>query len=125
MNVSGRFSEFGIVLPIVGGIWLLYSSLLLHGIRTKNPIIMKPWIVFKIVMFCLQLSMSFIWSLNYGMILIMGLQVIAVILFYSYSTGMVIVHYNIVLEDQNVLGSALENFSNEKPSNIDMNSMMT
>jgi len=125
MSVYGGFSVFGIVLTIVGGIWLIFPSLLLHGIRTKNPRKMKPWIVFKIVMLCLQLIMSFIWSLNYGMILMLVLQVIALILLYSYSTGMVIVHYNIVLEDQNVLDSALENFSNEKPSKIDMNSMMT
>jgi hypothetical protein len=140
LSAYGGFSEFRFVLSqryptifnplgltIVGGIWMIFSSLLLHGIRTKNHRIINLWIVFIIVIFCLQLWLCVVWSLKHGMIeiIVVMIQVIVMDLLCSYSTGIVIVHYNIVLEDQNVPDLALENISNENPSKIDMNSMMT
>ena len=49
-----------------------------------------------------------------GKVLINILQIIAFTLGVIYCSGMVIVHYNILLDDDNLLGSALGNVSNGK-----------
>ena len=41
------------------------------------------------------------------------LQTFGLTLAFMYASGMVIVHYNILLDDEKLLGSALNNFSKE------------
>jgi len=114
----------GLVMIVVGGIWLIFPSLLLHGIRTRSPGKIKPWIIFKFVIFALTLSLGLVSSILSGTYLQAIIHLFIVVLAFLYTSGMVIVHYNILLEDQDVLGSALHNFSNEKPSKIDMDASM-
>jgi len=54
----------GIVMIVVGGIWLIFPSLLLHGIRTRSPGKIKPWIIFKFVIFALTLSLGLVSEWN-------------------------------------------------------------
>jgi len=116
--------SFDIVMLVVGGIWLIFPSLLLHGVRTRSPGKIKPWIIFMIVCFALTLISALVGSFLGGNILKTMFQLFVMVLQFLYTSGMVIVHYNILLEDQNVLESALQNFSNEKPSKIDMDTRM-
>ena len=115
-----RYFYFGIGMLVVGGIWLIFPSLLLHGIRTRSPGKIKPWIIFRIVCLALTLCFGLVGSLWGRTLLQTTLHLFFMVLEFLYNSGMVIVHYNILLEDQNVLESALQNFSNEKPSKIDM-----
>jgi len=115
---------FGIGIAVAGGLCLICPSLLLHGIRTKSPGKIKPWIIFMIVCFALTLISVFAGSILGGNLLKTVFQLFVMVLQFLYTSGMVIVHYNILLQDQNVLESALQNFSNEKPSKIDMDTRM-
>merc|ERR1712002_325476 len=116
--------HIGIGMLVAGGLCLICPSLLLHGIRTRSPGKIKPWIVFKIVCFALTLITVFTGSILERSFLKLMFQLLVIILGFLYTSGMVIVHYNILLEDQNGLESALQNFSNEKPSKIDMDTKL-
>jgi len=120
-----RYFYFGIGILVVGGIWLIFPPLLLHGIRTRSPSKIKPWIIFKIVCFALILIFGLAGSVVGRTFLQTMLQLFFMVLEFLYTAGMVITHYNILLEDQNVLESALQNFSNEKPSKIDMDTRIS
>eukprot|EP00092_Neocalanus_flemingeri_P031142 GFUD01033829.1.p1 GENE.GFUD01033829.1~~GFUD01033829.1.p1 ORF type:complete len:261 (-),score=43.90 GFUD01033829.1:390-1172(-) len=84
----------GIIITI-GGIFLIFASLLLHGIRTKSPGKIKVWIIVQFVYFGLVLFSSIpALGVRGGL-----LQMILLCLSFMYYKGMVIVHYNIILED--------------------------
>merc|ERR1712179_305847 len=120
-----KFFYFGIGMLVVGGIWLIFPSLLLQGIQTRSPRKIKPWIIFRIVFFALTLTVGMAGSVMGRSFLQTTLHICFIVLQFIYTCGMVIVHYNILLEDQNVLESALQNFSNEKPSKIDMDTRIS
>lgn len=120
-----RYFYFGIGILVVGGIWLIFPSLLLHGIRRRSPGKIKPWIIFRIVCFALTLIFGLAGSVMGRSFLQTTLQLCFMVLQFLYTCGMVIAYYNILLEDHNVLESALQNFSNEKQSKIDMDTRIS
>merc|ERR1712215_412896 len=104
-KVSGYF-YFGIGMIVVGGIYFIFPSLLLEGIETRNPRKIKPWIIFRIVFFALTLTVGMAGSVMGRSFLQTTFHICFMVLQFIYTCGMVIVHYNILLEDQNVLESA-------------------
>merc|ERR1712215_616575 len=100
------FGHFGIGMLVVGGIWLIFPSLLLHGIQRRSPRKIKPWIIFRIVCFALTLTVGLAGSVMGRSFLQTTFHICFMVLQFIYTCGMVIVHYNILLEDQNVLESA-------------------
>jgi len=122
--VERNMNIFPEVIIIVGGLWIIVSSLLLLGIRKRSPRIIKLWIIFDFVFVCSFSLFCFVFSLFNGFFITTLLLLMAFLLTCVYNYSMVIVHYNIVLEDQQILQSALENFSHENPSKIDMTTHM-
>jgi len=112
------------VIIIVGGLWIIVSFLLLFGIRKRSPRIIKLWIIFDFVLVFSFSLFCFIFSLFNGFFIITVLLLIAFFLTCVYNYSMVIVHYNIILEEQQILQSALENFSHENNSKIDKTGQM-
>ena len=113
----------GIMTPI-GGFFLVFSSLLLHGIRKNHSRKIKAWIMFKCVFIGLLHA-----SIVRNMFLpekvwqkILGLFLYALTLLYC--SGMVILHYNILLDDENLLGSAINNLSNGKDQDDDQKKLL-
>merc|ERR1712215_406503 len=45
---------------------LTLASLMLHGVRTSSPRIMKPWIIFKKKFFCFFLAVSLASCISFG-----------------------------------------------------------
>jgi len=111
---------FPIIIISVGGLWIIVSYLLLHGNRKRSPGSIKLWILFDFVLSALFLLIGFVVSLFNGVFIPTILLLIAFFLTYMYNSSMVIVHYNIVLEEHQVL----ENFSHENPRKIDMTEEM-
>merc|ERR1719431_2285235 len=82
--------SFDIVMLVVGGIWLIFPSLLLHGIRTRSPGKIKPWIIFTIVGFTLTLISALVGSILGGTFLQTMFQLFVMVLQFLYTSGMVI-----------------------------------
>ena len=61
-----------------------------------------------------------IFTLVSGVFLVSTLELLIVVLVLIYSSSMVIVHYNIVLEDQNILESSMQNDTIYKPIKADI-----
>ena len=95
----GNYGIISGVFVVAGrGLFLLFSCLLLQGIRTHNPEKRKPWTIFKIVILCIQLCCSISGWIFVGML--HGFcPVIASIFTFLYFTGMVIVHFNFSQEE--------------------------
>ena len=115
-----KFNYVRITLIAVAVIWLIFHFLLLHGIQTRRPGMITAWIIFQCVMFAILLVLcilNIIFSFElvpfilgrsfYDSILLLLLTVLA----FFYTSGMVIVHYNFLLEDPNVLDSAIPDIS--------------
>ena len=95
------------------------SLILIVGLETH-----KFTIIFKNGIFGLILSLCVVklfYTVNF---LFYILQIIAFTLEFMYCSGMVIVHYNILLDDENILESALENYSKDG-KNMDNQKKMT
>eukprot|EP00091_Calanus_sinicus_P019358 TRINITY_DN482_c0_g1_i1.p1 TRINITY_DN482_c0_g1~~TRINITY_DN482_c0_g1_i1.p1 ORF type:complete len:252 (-),score=56.85 TRINITY_DN482_c0_g1_i1:107-862(-) len=107
------YNIMGYIMMPLGGFFLVFPSLLLDGIRRKHSGKVKAWIVFKLVFLGLFLAMCMVKLFIAGQVLSTIIQLIMFTLGFMYCSGMVIVHYNILLDDENVLESALENFSNK------------
>merc|ERR1712142_893897 len=112
--IYSTISLIGPILIVAGGILLIFQSLLLHGIRTKSAGKIKPWIIFMIVIFTINIIMYLVGCILTKNFLSTILLMILQTKFFLYILGMVIVHYNILLDDQNLHESAIENFSHEK-----------
>ena len=110
---SGYKVVFGGIMTPLGGFFLIFPSLLLDGIRTKHLGKVKAWIIFKIVILGLILAVCVVNMFLTGQVLLIIPGWLLYTLTILYSSGMVIVHYNILLDDENVLQSALDNFSKE------------
>eukprot|EP00092_Neocalanus_flemingeri_P034808 GFUD01037880.1.p1 GENE.GFUD01037880.1~~GFUD01037880.1.p1 ORF type:complete len:273 (+),score=21.66 GFUD01037880.1:81-899(+) len=85
---------------IISIIFLIFPTLLIYGIYTKSSKKLKTWIIFQFILWGLHIVYC-ICLLSLGFTnLITGLLTLAfTCIFYMYITGMVIVHYNILLED--------------------------
>ena len=93
-----------IILILVGGLLLIMPSLLVCGIKTRSTGKIKTWIILEFGMLAFSFSIGLVsfflfytlysWSLFY---------LIGGVLAFLYVSGIVIIHYNIVLEDQYVL----------------------
>jgi len=109
------YGSFYLAITLVasGGILLIFPFLLLNGIQTSNPKKIKSWIIFQSVM--LVFGVSFGWVSFYLLdtfFLWTALQLIGGVLIFLYTSGvLVIVHYNIVIEEQQVQESAPQIFS--------------
>eukprot|EP00092_Neocalanus_flemingeri_P092159 GFUD01116964.1.p1 GENE.GFUD01116964.1~~GFUD01116964.1.p1 ORF type:complete len:272 (+),score=33.85 GFUD01116964.1:93-908(+) len=109
---SGGMGIAGGIIMTIGGIFLIFPSLLLHGIRTNSPGKVKIWIdeqfvlvglvlfasILGLVLFASILGLVLFASIRYGL-----LQMIVLCLSFMYSMGMVIVHYNIMLENDRTM----------------------
>ena len=104
---SKYYVLFGGIMTPIGGLFLIFPSLLLHGIRTKHSGKVQAWIIFKCVILGLILPVCIVNSFLTGEVLLIILSALFYTLTILYSSAMVIVHYNILLDDENVLGSAL------------------
>ena len=82
----------GVLVLAGGGIFLIFSCLLLHGIRTNKSGKVILGIIFKIAIFCIKLYCSIPGWIFVGMLFVFC-PVIASIFTFLYFTGMVIVHY--------------------------------
>ena len=111
---------FTIILIVVGGVCLIFTSQLVHGIRTKCPGKIKHWIIFMCVMLAIFLPVVLCGSFFVGTIMWTILLLVGGVIAFSYSSIMVIVHYNILLENQNVLDSVVQNFCYDKHNKIEM-----
>eukprot|EP00091_Calanus_sinicus_P019365 TRINITY_DN482_c0_g2_i3.p1 TRINITY_DN482_c0_g2~~TRINITY_DN482_c0_g2_i3.p1 ORF type:complete len:249 (+),score=58.90 TRINITY_DN482_c0_g2_i3:79-825(+) len=107
------YNIMGYIMMPLGGFFLVFPSLLLDGIRRKHSGKVKAWIIFKFVILGLVLAMCMVKLFIAGQVLSTFIQLIMFTLGFMYCSGMVIVHYNMLLDDENVLESALENFSNK------------
>jgi len=87
------------VIFIISLLILSLASMLLHGVRTNSPNRMKPWIIFKIVLFCFFLVGSLVTCVNFG-ILYGLLKIVLGLCNFLYVTGFVVVYYNILLENE-------------------------
>ena len=114
----------GCIMTPIGAFFLIVPSLLLDGIRRKHSGNIKAWIIFKFVISGLVLSLNMVKSYFTSHVLINILQIIAFTLGYMYCSGMVIVHYSILLDDEKVLESALDNFR-KNGNNISYQKKMT
>eukprot|EP00092_Neocalanus_flemingeri_P039551 GFUD01043067.1.p2 GENE.GFUD01043067.1~~GFUD01043067.1.p2 ORF type:complete len:119 (+),score=9.35 GFUD01043067.1:674-1030(+) len=78
----------------------IFPTLLIYGIYTKSSRKLKTWIIFQFILWGLNIVYCLcLLSLGFTN-LITGLLTLAfTCIFYMYITGMVIVHYNILLED--------------------------
>jgi len=112
------------LLILFGGIWLIPLSLFIHGIRTRNPARIKPWIEFQLLIFPLISLLGLVCCILFGTPWRTIPLLLLVFAEFLYQTGLAIVHYNIILEVQ-PLESALQNFSNEHPGSSDMNEDIT
>ena len=89
------------VFSIISSMFLVFSSLLLHGLRTNSPGKIEAWIIFQFVLCGLTVGAGLI-SLGFYVTIYRVVNLAIGCLFYMYFTGMVIVHYNILMEDTNV-----------------------
>jgi hypothetical protein len=112
------YNVMGCILALIGVFFLIFPSLLLDGIRRKHSGKVKAWIIFKFVILGLILPLCMVKLFYAGQFEMTILQTIAFTLGFIYCSGLVIVHYNILLDDENVLESALDNFS-RNGNNID------
>lgn len=118
------YKVMGCIMIPIGIFFLIFPSLLLDGIRRKHSGKVKAWIIFKVVIFGLFLCQCVVKLFYTGKLLFIILQIIAFTLGFMYCSGMVIVHYNILLDDENILESALENYSKDG-KNMDNQKKMT
>eukprot|EP00092_Neocalanus_flemingeri_P058098 GFUD01069172.1.p1 GENE.GFUD01069172.1~~GFUD01069172.1.p1 ORF type:complete len:283 (-),score=22.16 GFUD01069172.1:386-1234(-) len=103
-------------------LWLIISifflifpaSLLIHGIRTKSSGKIRAWIILQFILWGLYIVCSLV-SLGFTD-LITGLASLALnCLFYMYITGMVIVHYNILLKDDTAMKMEMNRMNRNFP----------
>jgi len=107
-----EFMVYGSIPVAVGGLLLIFPSLLLHGIRTNSSGKIRAWIIFQFVLLVIVFSLGL---LNVFMLNMFG--IIGSIIYFlalMYASGIVIVYYNIVLEDENGLDPALGNVESKK-----------
>eukprot|EP00092_Neocalanus_flemingeri_P020945 GFUD01022693.1.p1 GENE.GFUD01022693.1~~GFUD01022693.1.p1 ORF type:complete len:261 (+),score=38.57 GFUD01022693.1:93-875(+) len=109
---SGGMGIAGGIIMTIGGIFLIFPSLLLHGIRTNSPGKVKIWIIVQFVLFGLVLFASIPGlGVRYGL-----LQMIVLCLSFMYFKGMVIVHYNIMLENDRTMNMEIAAGMNKETS---------
>merc|ERR1712215_159547 len=78
---------------------LILASLMLHGVKTSSARRMKPWIIFKIIVFCFLLVGSPVICVNVN--ILYGLLTMVFGLFnFLYVTGFVVVYYSILLKNE-------------------------
>jgi len=114
----------GCILTPIGIFFLIFPSLLLDGIRRKHAGKIKAWIIFNLVILGFVLALNMVQLLFAGQFLTTILQIIVFTLGFMYCFGMVIVHYNILLDDENILKSALNNYT-KNGNNMDNQKQMT
>ena len=107
-----EFMVYGSIPVAVGGLLLIFPSLLLHGIRTNSSGKIRAWIIFQFVLLGIVFSLGLLNVFTLNMFGIIGS--IGYFLALMYASGIVIVHYNIVLEDENGLDPALGNVESKK-----------
>eukprot|EP00092_Neocalanus_flemingeri_P037579 GFUD01040915.1.p1 GENE.GFUD01040915.1~~GFUD01040915.1.p1 ORF type:complete len:261 (-),score=35.64 GFUD01040915.1:63-845(-) len=109
---SGGMGIAGGIIMTIGGIFLIFPSLLLHGIRTNSPGKVKIWIIVQFVLFVLVLFASIPGlGVRYGL-----LEMIVLCLSFMYFMGMVIVHYNIMLENDRTMNMEIAAGMNKETS---------
>eukprot|EP00092_Neocalanus_flemingeri_P037580 GFUD01040916.1.p1 GENE.GFUD01040916.1~~GFUD01040916.1.p1 ORF type:complete len:261 (-),score=39.05 GFUD01040916.1:63-845(-) len=109
---SGGMGIAGGIIMTIGGIFLIFPSLLLHGIRTNSPGKVKIWIIVQFVIFVLGLFASIPGlGVRYGL-----LEMIVLCLSFMYFMGMVIVHYNIMLENDRTMNMEIAAGMNKETS---------
>ena len=112
-----RLWTAGCVLIPVGGIFIVFASLLLHGIKTNSPQEIRTWIVFQFFIFCtLVLLFVCLYGLSYLETTQLIVLTIGLCLYLIYVTAMVIVHYNIVLENDTNIETELNDITNTMES---------
>eukprot|EP00092_Neocalanus_flemingeri_P049009 GFUD01056182.1.p1 GENE.GFUD01056182.1~~GFUD01056182.1.p1 ORF type:complete len:253 (+),score=36.56 GFUD01056182.1:71-829(+) len=102
----------GVIVIAIGVVFLIFASLLLHGIRTNSQGKVKIWIIVQFVFFGLALFASIPGlGVRYGL-----LEMIILCLSFMYFKGMVIVHYNIMLENDRTMNMEIADGMNKETS---------
>jgi len=119
----------GVIMTFVGMFLLLFPCLLLAGIRTKNTKKIHSWIIFKFVFFCIIVSAAVPGLMYTGSTSL--ISIVAYLPNFVYSVGMVIVHYNIIIEDEKIAETVMNNITTtetengEKKQNLEFSNPMS
>eukprot|EP00092_Neocalanus_flemingeri_P075268 GFUD01093226.1.p1 GENE.GFUD01093226.1~~GFUD01093226.1.p1 ORF type:complete len:281 (+),score=26.33 GFUD01093226.1:49-843(+) len=121
-SLGVKIGEVSAIILVLCFLWLIISifflifpaSLLIHGIRTKSSGKLRAWIILQFILWGLYIVCSLV-SLGFSD-LIPGLASLALnCLFYQYSNGMVIVHYNILLKDDTAMKMEMNRMNRNFP----------
>jgi len=124
-----HFPIYYIIIILVGVFLLIFPCLLLDGIRTKNPGKIKVWIIKKFVLFGLTVCAGIPGLMYNGRSSVMS--IVAYFVNFLYCVGMVIVHYNIIIEDEKIAETVMNNITTtetengEKKQNLEFSNPMS
>ena len=111
-----QFDIIGLILTPIGLICLLFPLLLLYRIRTRSSGKIKTWIIVQFLLIGLFHCGCLVFMFFYGFAFSMIIYVIILTLSSMYDTGLVTVHYMMLLDGDAFLESSLQTIQ-EKNNN--------